>query len=105
MQHDCSKCKFNGGIVPGSGHHIKCDFPENFTKDSFTPLLTMAQVVRHHQSPFYKDSTDTPVFSAHGIKNGWCDWPMQFDPIWVKECLLYEPKVTKLIDDTSNPES
>lgn len=93
-KHDCSKCKFNGGITPGSGHHIKCDFPEYFTKDSLTPLLSMAQVVRQHKSPFSKGDIITPRFNGHGIRNGWCDWPLQFDPIWVEECLLYEPKTT-----------
>jgi len=29
------------------------------------------------------------VLDPHGVKNGWCDWPIQFDPIWVESCVGY----------------
>ena len=28
----------------------------------------------------------------HGVKNGWANWPLNFDPVWVEECLLYNEK-------------
>ena len=24
--------------------------------------------------------------NPHGVRNGWCSWPINFDPIWVDEC-------------------
>lgn len=27
--------------------------------------------------------------SLHGVKNGWCNWPLNFDPIWVTDCNGY----------------
>lgn len=26
----------------------------------------------------------------HGIMNGWAYWPIEYDPVWVKECSGYE---------------
>ena len=26
-------------------------------------------------------------FDPHGVKSGWCTWPINFDPVWV-ECHL-----------------
>lgn len=33
-------------------------------------------------------------FNQHGVKNGWCTWPINFDPIWV-ECYLKVPQKEK----------
>lgn len=26
----------------------------------------------------------------HGIMHGWANWPIEYDPIWVKECSVYQ---------------
>jgi hypothetical protein len=26
----------------------------------------------------------------HGIKNGWAFWPVNFDPVWVSECIMFK---------------
>jgi hypothetical protein len=28
----------------------------------------------------------------HGVKNGWANWPINFDPTWVIECPFYTQK-------------
>lgn len=33
-------------------------------------------------------------FNQHGVKNGWCTWPINFDPIWV-DCYLKVPQKEK----------
>jgi hypothetical protein len=30
--------------------------------------------------------------NPHGRKNGWANWPLDFDPIWVSECKFYLPQ-------------
>lgn len=25
-------------------------------------------------------------FAMHGIRQGWADWPLNFDPVWLKAC-------------------
>jgi hypothetical protein len=59
---DCHNCK-NSELAPFSGHHLSCN----------KPVVTIAA-------------------NAHGVKNGWCMYPVNFDPIWlVGECKNYEP--------------
>ncbi len=33
--------------------------------------------------------------NPHGVKNGWANWPIDFDPIWVDECLFHESLQSK----------
>lgn len=33
------------------------------------------------------------VANPHGVANGWCYWPYNFDPIWIDTCDGYEEKV------------
>jgi hypothetical protein len=56
-------------------------------------LATFASVGRG--SPTVKqDIVDKLGIKAdyHGIKNGWFNWPYNFDPIWLIECKGYESK-------------
>jgi hypothetical protein len=29
---------------------------------------------------------------SHGIRNGWFNWPWNFDPVWLRRCDGYSPK-------------
>lgn len=33
--------------------------------------------------------------NPHGVENGWCTYPVNFDPIWINYCMVQQPK-----DDT-----
>jgi len=33
-------------------------------------------------------------FDPHGVKIGWCTWPVNFDPVWVECYLPIEKKET-----------
>jgi hypothetical protein len=35
---------------------------------------------------------DIVNLDPHGIKNGWANWPMDFDPVWVTDCKFYVEK-------------
>lgn len=40
--------------------------------------------------------------SAHGIQNGWFFWPINFDPIWLEQCLGFEArKIEEATDEKS----
>lgn len=59
----CHNCN-NSEIAIGSGHHIFCKNPD-------------------------REMTANP----HGIRNGWCFYPFNFDPIWLtKQCSNYSDK-------------
>lgn len=63
---DCYKCKYRGNI-PGDAHKC-CNHPGE------------------------KASTLNIKGNPHGIKNGWFNWPYNFDPVWLEECDGFEPK-------------
>lgn len=110
---DCNNCKHCGGIIPGSSHHVSCKVFPDFKLSS----TLSAGVLLMHASPIsatyrnkegVKVTHPNPMLSVHGIANGWCTWPLDFDPIWVDSCLWFAPNVhtsPDLVDDTSNPES
>lgn len=28
----------------------------------------------------------------HGVRSGWFNWPLDFDPVWVEKCNYFEKK-------------
>lgn len=86
-KHNCYNCKFKENI-PGD-YHIACKYPGRehdalsmligfITEEEFTSAITGAVHFKIRLNP-------------HGVKNGWCNWPFNFDPIWVDECQRYTP--------------
>lgn len=59
----CEECVF-AGPIPGNAH-TKCNHPLGLE-------LFMAN--------------KKPVINEHGAKNGWANWPFDFDPIWIEAC-------------------
>ncbi len=67
----CEKCLFKGRTVPGSSHHISCNFGMMFPQFiSFQEILVK--------------------LNPHGVRNGWALWPFNFDQIWIEECNVKE---------------
>ena len=63
-KNDCYKCPYREQ-VPGSAHS-KCTAIENGMGEAAKTLIK---------------------FNLHGVRKGWCFWPVNFDPVWV-ECHL-----------------
>ena len=86
---DCFKCKHRLP-VPGSCHST-CKHPKVVNDDPFANLLgTLASVGR--TSPIISPAIANLgiMLNPHGVKNGWCNFPFDFDPIWVDACKGYE---------------
>lgn len=96
---NCHECKYKGS-VPGSAHST-CGHD---VAEIYKPLAMMKFAVGVGTiNPFPEYQLDNkPIieFDAHGVRSGWCLWPFDFDPCWVKHCGLFE---LKLIDQ-QNPE-
>ena len=63
-KNDCYTCPYREQ-VPGSAHSA-CKAIENNLGEAAKTLIK---------------------FDLHGVRNGWCFWPLNFDPVWV-ECYL-----------------
>ena len=49
--------------------------------------LEMLVAVTSHDIDWFKDMIEIDL---HGLKNGWANYPIDFDPIWIKKCVFYK---------------
>ena len=91
MQKPCYSCEYRG-TIPGDAHSC-CNHPDSGSNDPMLQLLSiMASVGR--VSPMVGGAAEKMgvQLNPHGVRNGWANWPGNFDPIWVEECKSYKPK-------------
>lgn len=87
---NCYECKHRGG-VPGSAHS-SCRHPA-FSAVSDDPLMMMFSLLGKRAGPMQIVSKDCEVTgNKHGVKMGWFNHPLNFDPVWLESCTGYETK-------------
>ena len=88
MQHNCNNCKFKG-FVPDSSHHISCTVLRVNGINSDVKLLEL--LMSTNQVELINTTTNEPhvKINEYGKKNGWANYPLNFDPIWIEHCELY----------------
>ena len=72
---DCYKCKYRGN-VPGSAHSC-CKYPGN--KTGIFDMFMNAEKLKIKANP-------------HGVRSGWFMWPVNFDPVWLENCVGFKQK-------------
>ena len=72
-KRDCYSCKHRG-TIPGDAHSC-CN-----AVDTLLGILIALT------------GRGGPRMTPHGIRNGWANWPINFDPIWIEHCPYYESK-------------
>jgi hypothetical protein len=80
-KHNCYTCRFRGEVT-GSAHSF-CRALENIYGEELGEVYGLK----------YALGGETPrgvALGLHGVANGWAIWPINFDPVWVKECGYYE---------------
>lgn len=77
----CYKCKHRGEVA-GSAHS-SCQHP------SAHPgcILVFGRGMSTVSYSKVRIRAD-----AHGVNSGWFLWPLNFDPVWLDECTLFEAK-------------
>ena len=82
-KNDCYKCPHREQ-VPGSAHS-QC----NVFKDKAFAFDFSIGVASGEYTGIHDKESKKPwlKFHPHGVKMGWCAWPINFDPVWV-ECHL-----------------
>jgi hypothetical protein len=89
-QNSCHLCPHSERVV-GSSHHIKC----NAMSGTAGLLASVSVISGKAKSITDKETGEVALkFNQHGVENGWCTWPINFDPIWV-ECYLKVPQKEK----------
>jgi hypothetical protein len=72
---NCYECKYCGKLAGSC--HSRCEHP----------IANFASVGR--VSPVTEQDAATSLdikANYHGIKNGWFNWPYNFDPTWLENC-------------------
>ena len=88
MEKNCYKCKFRG-TVPGSAHSSCKVIRETLSDESKVFELEMALSSHLVQMTDQNTGEHLVKLNEHGIKYGWANWPLNFDPIWVESCRFF----------------
>jgi len=92
---NCYKCKFRGSVA-GSAH-ICCEHP-SVSEAKNDPMLAVMGIFASvgRVAPIMANSNKLNVKgNSHGIKNGWFNFPYNFDPVWLESCDGYKQKESK----------
>ena len=85
-EFDCWTCEFRGKVA-GSAH-IRCRHP-SLDKINDNPMLELmaifASVGRAPQMNITSDALNIKG-NPHGIRKGWFNFPLNFDPRWLENC-------------------
>lgn len=80
LKPNCYKCKHRADLSYSA--HSECKHPLLSETDR---LLAAMTIVAGHRIPHTNVSG-----SAHGIRNGWFMWPLNYDPVWLESCDMFE---------------
>lgn len=72
MTAKCYVCKHRRD-VPGDAHSL--------CAASDMTILIMASILGAR-----------PRLNPHGVRSGWANWPINFDPMWVGDCQYFVSK-------------
>ena len=92
MKPNCHKCKYKRNN-PGDTH-IRCEHPSNrnvLDKPILNVLSILAGVGRVQPTPLLPSELNIKG-NPYGIKQGWFNYPFNFDPTWLENCDGYEPR-------------
>jgi hypothetical protein len=79
MKADCYKCRYRADL-PGDAHS-RCLYPG--TKTGMFDFFAPENLVLGRKLDIQADS--------YGVKMGWFLWPVNFDPVWLRNCNGFEP--------------
>ncbi len=95
----CYQCKFRG-TVPGSAHS-SCTVIRKLgegMEEANIAALEVAFMTGHAKLSTTTENgeeEDAIKLNPHGVKNGWANWPFDFDPVWVEKCDVFVDKEDK----------
>lgn len=81
-QNDCYKCPHRSEIE--NSVHSKCNVLDENVSLSMSLSVSSGVVDGIYSN---KHGNHLLKFDTYGVKNGWCNWPVNFDPKWV-QCFL-----------------
>lgn len=91
---NCYECRHRG-TLPGDAHSC-CKHPANkeVMNDPMAQIMGIFASV-HRAAPIVADTGLSVRGNPTGIKRGWFNWPMNFDPNWLESCDGFTAKTEK----------
>jgi hypothetical protein len=86
---NCHNCKYVG-TVPGSAHS-SCSLVGDEAAQFQVAILYIGGGSITLENKETKEKSPLIELDSHGVKKGWAMWPVNFDPVWVKNCKGYTP--------------
>jgi hypothetical protein len=86
MKPDCHKCEYKGSVA-GSAHSC-CNHPSN-KQVLDNPLIQLMAILGSvgRTPPIQVENLVLNIKgNPHGIRKGWFNYPMNFDPTWLENC-------------------
>lgn len=82
---NCYNCKYRS-TIPGDCHS-RCKHPslKPIEDDPIAEILSIAGKQAGGLGVLVKNECNVKG-NEHGIKNGWFNWPFNFDPTWLIKC-------------------
>ena len=82
---NCYQCQFKGE-VPGSAHS-SCGLIKAMLKGiPDHKVASIETMIMLGVAKLSTEDEDLIDLDPHGVKNGWANWPLDFDPVWVNKC-------------------
>jgi len=88
-KNNCYECPMRGEVA--GSVHSSCSL---FDDPKVNILTTIAVSVGKLQA-IVMDEVPVIQFDAYGVESGWCAWPVNFDPVWVK-CTVNMDKIKQI---------
>lgn len=91
--HNCYDCEYKGS-VPGSAHS-SCSIISKSASEELKETARMLEAsLALGAHSLVDENTQEPLvkLTPHGVKSGWANWPLDFDPVWVEYCPFYKKK-------------
>lgn len=82
---NCYDCAFRRD-VPGSAHSrcaVLAEMPKGHELNAMLVFMGNGR---------YGDGVVSVEGHPHGIRSGWCMWPNDFDPVWIRSCNSFKAK-------------
>ena len=82
---DCYKCVYRKE-VPGDAHSM-CSHPEALAKIKNDPVAEVIAIFGSvGRGPGLHVRALGVTGNSHGVRMGWFNWPLNFDPVWLLTC-------------------
>ena len=80
--NECYKCKYKGNVAGSC--HSSCTHPDIKEDEKVMHMFVIMGIGASAVGT--KPNDWIIVGDPHGVKSGWFNWPIDFDPVWIKRC-------------------